>query len=332
MINANIEYTRISSVFRGVDAVVTKSSGLSKSLKKAGRFWPVYLMALPGLVYLLINNYFPMGGLIVAFKKYNAQKGIFGSDWIGFENFKYLFGTRDAWLITRNTLIYNLAFIVIGTICALAIAIVLNDLRDRKTKKLAQSLILLPYLVSWVIVSYLVFAFLGAENGFINNSILAPLGINKITWYSSPQYWPVIMTVAFLWHNVGYNCIVYYASIVGIDKSYYEAAELAGASQWKKILHVTLPCIRTTIITMVMLNIGRVFYSDFGLFYQVPMNTGALFSTTNVVDTYVYRGLLEQGNIGMSAAACLYQSIVGFVLVLAANASVRKFDRDSAFF
>lgn len=312
---------------------MTKTKSLpQKTWAKIRRFWPVYLMALPGLIYLFINNYIPMAGLVVAFKKYDATKGIFGSDWIGFENFKYLFGTKDAWIITRNTLLYNLAFIVLGTICALAIAIILNDMRRKRAKKLSQSFILLPYLVSWVIVSYLGYAFLGAENGFINNSILIPLGLDKISWYTSPQYWPVILTVVNLWHIVGYNCIVFYASIVGIDQSYYEAADLDGASHWKKIIHITLPSIRTVIITMVMLSLGRIFYSDFGLFFQVPMNSGALFPTTNVIDTYVYRGLLEQGNIGMSSAAGLYQSVVGFILILVANAAVRKVDKDSAFF
>lgn len=307
-------------------------SGYVRGGIRLSRFIPLYLMAAPGLIYLLINNYAPMAGLVVAFKKFNARKGIWGSDWIGFENFKYLFGTNDAWIITRNTVLYNLAFIVLGTICAIAVAVMLNDLRNARMKKLSQSLVLLPYLVSWVIVSYLAFGFLGAENGFINNSILAPLGLDKIAWYSAPKYWPVIMIVVSLWHNVGYNCIIFYAGIVGIDLSYYEAADLDGATHWQKIVNVTLPCIRTTIITIVMLNIGRIFYSDFGLFYQVPMNAGALFQTTNVIDTYVYRALLEQGNIGMSAAAGLYQSVVGFVLILAANLAVRKIDKDSAFF
>lgn len=296
------------------------------------RFWPIYLMALPGMVYLFINNYIPMAGLVVAFKKYSVVKGIFGSDWNGLENFKFLFSTGDAWIITRNTVLYNLGFIVIGTVAAIIIAIILNDLRSSRFKKLAQSLILLPYLISWVIVSYLVYAFMSTDTGFVNNTILNALGIDDILWYNSPKYWPVIITVVYLWHHIGYNSIVYYAAIVGIDKGYYEAAELDGANRWHKILYVTLPCIRTTILTMTMLNIGRIFYSDFGLFYQVPMNTGALLPTTNVIDTYVYRGLLSQGNIGMSSAACLYQSVVGFILVIISNWAVRRIDKDSAFF
>lgn len=299
--------------------------------EKLKAYLPFYLMALPGLLYLTINNYIPMGGLVVAFKRYSARKGIWGSDWIGFENFKYLFMTGDAWKITRNTLFYNIGFIVLGTFFAVLIAVLLSEIANRKASKFYQSVILLPHLVSWVIISYLVFAFLSADSGFINNTVLKLFGIEGINWYNEAKYWPVIITIAYLWQGVGYTTIVYYASVVGIDSGYYEAAELEGAGAWQKIRHITLPLLRPTIITMVMLAVGRIFYSDFGLFYQVPMNSGAIQSTTNVIDTFVYRGLLEQNNIGMSAAAGMYQSLVGFVFVLAANMLVRKIDKESAF-
>lgn len=302
----------------------------SKKKKKIRRYLPFYLMALPGIAYLLINNYMPMSGLIVAFKKYSAKKGIWGSDWIGLKNFQFLFKTQDAWVITRNTLLYNIAFIILGTILALTIAILLNEVNHRASK-FFQSVILLPHLISWVIISYLVFAFLSAESGFINNAILSKLGKEGISWYSEAGYWPVILVLVYLWQSHGYTSIVYYASVVGFDRGYYEAAELEGAGPWQKIRHITLPLLKPTIITMVMLSVGKIFYSDFGLFYQIPMNSGSIFSTTNVIDTYVYRGLLEQGNIGMSAAAGLYQSIVGFIVVVAANAIVRKIDKESAF-
>ncbi len=293
---------------------------------------PIYLMALPGLLYLLINNYVPMGGLVVAFKNFSAKKGIWGSDWAGFKNFKFLFQTKDAWIITRNTICYNLAFIVLGTVLTVTVAILLNEIRSKKAGRLYQSVILLPYLVSWVIISYLVYAFLSAESGFINNTVLSAAGKESVSWYNEAKYWPVILVIVYLWQSTGYHSIVYYASVVGIDKSYYEAAELEGAGPWQKIRYITLPLLRPTIITMVMLSVGKIFYSDFGLFYQIPMNSGTLLRTTNVIDTYVYRGLLQQGNIGMSAAAGLYQSCVGFVVVLCANMLVRRIDRDSAFF
>ena len=291
----------------------------TKKKSKVRRYLPFYLMALPGLVYLFINNYMPMGGLILAFKNYSARKGIWGSNWAGLKNFKFLFATQDAWTITRNTLCYNIAFIIL-----------LSEVKA-KAAKFYQSFILLPHLISWVIISYLVFAFLSAESGFINNTILAALGKEGINWYSEAKYWPVIIVLVYLWQSTGYTSIVYYASVVGFDKGYYEAAELEGAGPWQKIRYITLPLLRPVIITMVMLSVGRIFYSDFGLFYQIPMNSGTIYSTTNVIDTYVYRGLLQQGNIGMSAAAGLYQSVVGFIIVLIANGIVRKIDKDSAF-
>lgn len=310
----------------------TTSRNSGKLLRKIKKFLPIYLLALPGLIYLAINNYTPMASLVVAFKNYSAKKGIWGSDWCGLANFKYLFGTRDAWIITRNTLGYNIAFIVIGTIMTVTIAILLSEIKGKRKGKFYQSAILLPYLVSWVIISYLVFGFLSAENGFINNTILGALGKDPVSWYNVPKYWPVIIVLVYLWQGMGYHSIVYFASVVGFDRGYYEAAELEGASHWQQIRHITLPLLRPTIITMVMLSVGKIFYSDFGLFYQIPMNSGAVYTTTGVIDTFVYKALLEQGNIGRSAAAGLYQSLVGFVVVLLANMAVRKIDKESAFF
>lgn len=299
--------------------------------KQLKRFLPIYLMALPGLAYLFINNYIPMAGLVVAFKTYSGPKGIWGSDWSGFNNFRYLFATSDALLITRNTLLYNLSFIVVGTFLSVLIAIMLSEIANKRASKFYQSVILLPHLVSWVIISYLVFGFLSADSGFLNKTVLASMGVEGISWYNEPKYWPVIILLAYVWQGVGYTTIVYYASVVGFDRAYYEAAEIEGVTAWQKIRYITLPLLRPTIITMVMLAVGRIFYSDFGLFYQVPMNSGAVYPTTNVIDTYVYRGLLQQGNIGMSAAAGLYQSVVGFTVVLLANLIVRKIDKNSAF-
>ena len=296
------------------------------------RFIPLYVMALPGLLYIFVNNSMPMAGLIVAFKNFSAKQGIWGSDWAGLKNFKFLFQTEDAWVITRNTLLYNIAFIFLGTVLAITIAILLSEIRSKLAGRLYQSVILLPYLVSWVIISYLVFAFFSAESGFVNQTILSMMGKDPISWYNEAGYWPFIIVAVYLWQSTGYTSIVYYASVVGIDRAYYEAAEMEGAGPLKKIWYITLPLLRPVIITMVMLAVGKIFYSDFGLFYQIPMNSGAILPTTNVIDTYVYRGLLQQGNIGMSAAAGLYQSVVGFLVVLAANQAVRKIDKESAFF
>ncbi|WP_251037315.1 ABC transporter permease [Paenibacillus albidus] len=311
-----------------MEKVAAKKTGL----KKITSFMPLYLMMLPGLIYLFINNYLPMAGLVVAFKNYNARKGIFGSDWVGFENFKYLFKTTDGWIITRNTILYNFAFIVINTVLAVLVAILLSELTAKVRTKIYQSVILLPFLISSVIVSYLVFAFMSAESGFMNNTLLPALGLEPIAWYNEPKYWPIILIVVSAWKTVGYNCIIYLATIVGIDRGYYEAASLEGAGKLQQIWHITLPLLKPVIILLTMLALGRIFYSDFGLFYQVPQNQGALYSTTNTIDTYVYRGLLQLGNISMSSAAGLYQSVVGFILVLGSNLWVRRLDKNSAIF
>jgi len=305
--------------------VKTKSGGLRKTL-------PLLLLAAPGLLYFLINNYLPMTGIFIAFKDVNYAKGIFGSDWVGFDNFKFLFQTSDAWIMTRNTLLYNLAFIVLGTMLSILIAILMSELLKSLWSKLFQSGLVLPNLISMVVLSYIVFAFLNADSGFINNSILKPLGIPEINWYSEAKYWPYLLVFIQLWKTAGYGSIVYIAFISGIDKSIYEAAKIDGAGKLKQIRMITLPLLKPTIIILTLMSIGRIFNSDFGLFYQVPMNAGALYSTTQTIDTYVYRALMQVNDIGMSAAAGLYQSVVGFILVMAANAIVKKVNPENALF
>lgn len=273
----------------------------------------------------------PLPGLVLAFKKYNARKGIFGSDWVGFKNFKFLFATNDAFIITRNTLLYNVVFMIVNTVVAIAVAIILAEM-THKIKKFYQSVILLPYMISMVIVSYLVFAFFSTENGFINNTIFRIFGKEPVSWYMEKKYWPFILVFVNLWKTVGYNCIVYMSAIIGFDKGYYEAAAIDGAGKWQQIMKITIPMLKPTIVMMTLLSIGKIFYSDFGLFYQVPQNSGALYPVTNTIDTYVYRGLLELGDITLSAAAGLYQSVVGFILVLGTNLWVRRIDPDNALF
>ncbi len=293
---------------------------------------PLYLMFLPGAIYLLINNYIPMAGLVIAFKQVNWNKGILKSPWVGFSNFEYLFKTKEAWNITRNTLGYNIIFIILGTVIAIAVAILLNEITSMMLKKTYQTVILLPYLISMVVVSYLVYAMLSSENGFVNLSILRPLGKQEISWYTESKYWPAILIIIYIWKTFGYNCILYYATLVGIDRGYYEAAVIDGASRWQQIRHITLPELVPTIITLTLMSIGKIFYSDFGLFYQVPMDSGPLYDVTNTIDTYVYRGLIRQNNVGMSSAAGFYQSIIGFVLVLLANYAVRRISKENALF
>ena len=300
--------------------------------EKVKKWLPLYLMMLPGAIYLIVNNYIPMFGMIIAFKKVDFSKGIFASDWIGLKNFEFLFASDDAAVITRNTILYNVAFIFLNTTLGILFAIFICDILNKRLKKLYQSAILFPFLMSMVIVGYIVYAFFSMQSGIVNKTILPLLGKDPIFWYNEPKYWPAILIFVNTWKGIGYGCLIYISAINGIDPTYYEAAELAGAGKLKQIWHITLPCILPSIITLTLLSIGKIFYSDFGLFYQVPRDSGMLYSTTNVIDTYVYRGLMKQGNIGMSSAAGVYQSVVGFVLVLLSNLVVRKVSKENALF
>lgn len=312
------------------EANVHRNSGSKRARFK--RYLPLYLMFLPGAVYMIINNYIPMSGIIVAFKKYNARLGIWKSPFCGLDNFKFLFASPDAWVITRNTILYNLAFIILNIVVGVIFAIFICDTINKKMKKVYQSAILFPYLMSAVILGYIVYAFLSQSTGIMNNSILPVFGKEEVNWYAEPKYWPFILTFVNTWKGVGYGCLIYISTINGIDPSLYEAASLDGATKWQQIKKITLPFLKPTVITLTLMNIGRIFYSDFGLFFQVPRESGLLFSATNVIDTYVYRGLMKTGNIGMSAAAGFYQSIIGFIIVLTANAIMRRVSEENALF
>jgi putative aldouronate transport system permease protein len=292
----------------------------------------LYLMMTPGLLYLILNNYIPMSFTIIAFKNYNYQKGIWGSDFNGFDNFKTLFSTRDSMIILRNTIGYNLIFIVISLVVGLGIAILLDELGFKRAKRTYQMINLIPYMVSITVVSYIVYALLSTDTGFLNTTVLKALGLDKTSWYSTPRYWPLILVLVNQWKWLGYNSIIYYSSIISIDSSFYEAATIDGATRYQRIRYITIPVIRSTIITMTLLQLSGIFKSDFGLFYQVPMNSSALMNVTNTIDTFVYRGIKSMGTLGMASAAGFYQSVIGFVLVLIANGLVRKIDRDSAIF
>ena len=291
-------------------------------------------MAVPGMLYFIINNYIPMVGIAIAFKKIDYKVGIVKSPWIGFENFKALFANRTgnffetvAFRITRNTLLYNFAFIVLGIIVGVLVGICLADLYRKTLQKFFQTSILLPQLISMVIVSYIVYALLSKSTGLISNMMTdAP------DFYTQKQYWPFILVIVYIWKMVGYNAIIFLSSIVGIDKSLYEAAKVDGASKWKQITQITLPLLKPTVITLFMLMVGRIMYSDFGLFYQVPRNSGAIADVTETIDVYVYKLLMTLNNIATSSAASTYQAIIGFVLVMAVNLIVRKVDKENALF
>jgi len=289
-------------------------------------------MVLPGLIYLLINSYLPMFGIIIAFKKMDFSKGIFGSEWNGLNNFRFLFATNDAWIITRNTIAYSIIFFIVGTFMAILFAVCLNEVTNKISAKLYQTISLLPYLMSWVIVSYLAFAFLSSESGFINKSILPILGIDSISWYHEKDYWPFILTFVSTWKGVGYSMILYYSNILGINQDYFEAAKIDGASKLRQIRYITLPLLKPTVITLLILNLGSIFRSDFGLFYQVTKNSGPLYPYTRTIDVYIYQALMKNADYGMSSAASVCQSIIGFVLIISANKFLRKYQASSALF
>lgn len=304
-------------------------------LKKLRANREFLFLTLPGTVWFFIFAYLPMVGVVIAFKKWRIHGGFFESlvksEWVGFENFKFLFHSKDAWLITRNTVLYNLVFIILGVVLPVTLAILLRELLNKRLSKFYQSSMFLPYFLSWVIVSYCLYAFLSPEKGYIN-AILTQFGHERISWYTESKYWTFIIIFMSQWKGVGYGTVVYLAAICGIDKTYYEAAMIDGATKWQQAKYITIPMLKPVIIIMFITAIGGMFRSDFGLFYQLPKNSGALYSVTNVIDTYVYRGLTNLGNIGMSSAAALYQSFVGLILILVSNGIVRKIDNENAFF
>lgn len=292
----------------------------------------LYIMAIPGLTYIVINNYLPLYGLQIAFRKLDFVKGVFNGDFIGLDNFKFLFATSDAWMMTRNTILYNLLFIVANTIMSIAVAILFNEVKNKIASKIYQTAVLIPFIISMVITSYLAFAFLSSEDGFINNTLMKALGKEPVSWYTEPAYWPFILLFISQWKGIGYSILMYLTNIMGISSDYYEAAALDGASRWQQIKMITLPLIKPTFMMLTILSIGRIFYSDFGLFYQIPMNSGPLYSVTTTIDTYVFRSIMKMGNIPMASAAGFYQSIVGFTLIIFVNLIIRKTSKENALF
>ncbi|MGO4373488.1 ABC transporter permease, partial [Paenibacillus sp. MCAF20] len=292
-------------------------------------YTPLYIMMLPCVIYLIINNYIPMVGIVSAFKKFRSSDGILGSPWVGLQNFEYLFRSSDLAIILRNTILYNGAFIIVNTVVGLLVAILITEIKNERMKKLYQSSILLPFTMSMVVISYIVFAFLSHQNGMLNNSIFTK---NPVEWYSNPTWWPLILIVVECWKNVGYGALIYIAGITTIDRSLHEAAAIDGAGKWKRITNVTLPSLVPSIITLFLLSVSRIAYSDFGLFYLIPQNSGSLFNVTATIDTYVYSMLMAPGGIGRSAATGLLQAAVGLVLIISANALVRKLSSKDAIF
>ena len=289
-------------------------------------------MALPGVALLILFSYLPMGGLVLAFKKYNVQKGIFGSPFNGLDNFKFLFATSDAFIITRNTVLYNIVFIFLNMVIAVILSLMLSSLRSGRLAKAFQTIYMLPYFLSWAVVAIIAAAFLERSNGYVNH-ILQMFGQEGLVdWYQKISIWPPLLVFINAWKGVGYQAVMYLAVISGISRDYYEAAMLDGASRLQQAVYITIPHLRFIIAVSLIMAMGGIFRGDFGLFYTVTKDSGTLYPVTNVIDTYIYRGLKNQVNLGMTTAAGLFQSVVGFVFVLLANRIVSKVDPDSAMF
>ena len=311
---------------------MSTSKALQKKKKYRAEDWQLYVMAAPTIIFLLIFCYAPMFGLVMAFQELNISKGIFGSPFVGLANFKFLFATTDAWVITRNTVCYNLVFIALNMLLAVTLAMLLSELRNQKTAKVLQTIYMLPYFLSWAVVAIILTAFLDKQNGLVNRVIAALGGKGNVDWYKRRDVWPFLLVGINAWKGVGYSTVLYLAVISGISHDYYEAAVLDGASKLQQALYITLPYMRPMISIMLIMAVGNIFRGDFGLFYTVPQNSGMLYPVTNVIDTYIYRALTTLNNPGMATAAGLYQSAVGFVLVLIANKIVTCIDADSAMF
>lgn len=318
--------------------MLIKKEGYEKITIKKKNMWGEFredfelsLLLLPGIIFFLIFSYAPMFGLVIAFKDYRNNLGVFGSKWIGFRNFKFFFTSQDAWRIARNTMGYGLLFIVLGIVCSVTIAILLYEVKNRLALKFYQTTMILPHFLSWVIVGYITYILLEPNMG-IMNQILNVFGVESINWYQEPKYWIVILPVVNVWKTIGLSSIMYYAALLGIDEQLFEAATVDGASKWKQIRYITIPSLVPLMTILTILHIGNIIKGDFGLFYNIPRNVGLLYSTTDIIDTYIYRGLQTGDDIGITTAVGLFQSLVGFIMVVTTNKIVKKIAPENALF
>jgi len=288
------------------------------------------LMAIPGIVLLFIFNYLPLTGIALAFKKYKPMLGIWGSPWIGFDNFKFFFMSSDALRVIRNTVLYSLTFIIFDLITAVGLALMLYYLKSRKATKFYNTVVILPKFMSMVVIAFIVYALLSPTFG-VFNQVLERFGVEAINWYAEPEYWPAILTVTHIWQVVGMNSVLYYSSLMGMDESLLEAAKVDGANLKQQIWHVIIPHLVPIMIITTILALGHIFSGNLDLYYQVPRNQGLLYPTTDVINTYVYRAL-QGGSLESSTAVNLFQSIVGFVMVILANGVIRKISPENSMF
>lgn len=315
-----------------MSAGIKKVNAGRKKVRKLGAKdrWALFTLAIPGLLFLIAFNYVPLWGVIIPFKEVNYAKSVFQWDWVGLENFKFFFQSGDAWRTIRNTVGLNLLSIAVDTTVGVILAVLMCDL-TRKYVKVYQTAMFFPYFVSWIVASYVLHALISPEAGYIP-TMLVNMGLEKVNYYYEAKAWPFILTVARLWKNIGYQTLLYYASLMSLDPTYFEAAELDGANRFQRFRYIILPHLKQLIIMLTILSLGGIFSGDFTMYFSLTKNVGALYPTTDVIDTYVYRALTELGDIGMSAAVGLFQSVVGCILVLITNWSVKKIDPEQAIF
>ncbi len=311
------------------DAEIKVNKNLRK--RKIIKTCQVYSLGIIPLILIFIFNYIPMFGIIIAFKDYKYSDGIFGSRWVGFDNFELFVRSKDFALLVRNTVGLNALFIVAGVIAALLLAILLYELTSRLSTKIFQTILITPNFLSWVVVAYMGYAILHPMHGTLNG-LIGKFGIAPVDWYSTPGAWPFILLVASVWKHFGMDSVIYYAALMGIDTSLFEVAKIEGATWWQKVRYVILPSLTSLITILTILKIGGIFRADFGLFYQLTRNVGKLYEVTDVMDTYIFRTMRELGDMSISSAAGLLQSVVGFILVMTTNAVVKKLDPDRALF
>ena len=307
---------------------VRRQNSFARSLKKN---WMLYTMALPAVVLLIIFNYLPMVGIVMAFQDLDYRAGLFTSPFVGLKNFEFLFSSSMIMDVTRNTILYNVAFIIVNTVLSVGLALLINELTSKTFAKIIQTILIMPYFLSTVVLAMIVFAFLHYDYGFLNN-FLEMVGFQPQNWYNKPDFWPGFLIFVNAWRGIGFSSVTYTAVISGISQEYYEAATLDGASRLQQIRFITIPHLKFILCINLINAVGGMFRSDFGLFYTVTRNSGSLYSVTQTLDVYIYNALQSMSNLGMTTAAGLYQSVVGLVLVLLANRVIKTIDPDSAMF
>lgn len=328
-----------SAAKSAIPAARTAYSGAGRQtpiMRRLGRHFVKYkalwFLALPGILLTLLFSYIPLSGLVIVFKQYNFQDGIFGSPWVGLENFKFFFANFEkAWRATKNTIILNVLYTVFGTAFSVALAVIFHQVRSKAALKVTQSMSILPYFLSWVVAGGILRALLGYNGGTVN-LLLENLGFEKVDFYNDPKYWRVLLTLINVWKVAGYNAIIYFATISGFDTSFYESAEVDGATLWQKIRYITLPLLKPTVIILFLLSVGKMLSGNLTMMMSITNLSPMLLDTTDIIDTFVYRSVMGVGDFAMGSAIGLYQSIFGFVLVLLSNWLAGRFDKDYRLF